>query len=245
MNDRLASALVVCFFLGSAVSAETDMVRLGQHFYYSADQPYSELHRISEVRDQLKSHIPEFVSGFDGCPDIVAHDLNDGTPRDILRQTWTIIQSLSVECWAVLQVDPQAQVAPTGPEDRITPEMIHGIMAKAERLSVESDDWGKTLFTFGGGTITCKDKERCELSSPKGGEWANYSLYLDLILVHGDDRFIKVAQAYSGRISFVYGVLWRDTGDGGQVVKIFPDLSQASLRRRSSGLVPALPEPQP
>jgi hypothetical protein len=48
-------------------------------------------------------------------------------------------------------------------------------------------------------------------------------LYLDLILVHGDDWFIEVAQAYRGRISFVYGVLWRDTGSGGQVVKIFPD----------------------
>lgn len=226
MIDRLATALVACCFLGSAVSAETDKVRLGQHFYFSADQRYSELRRMSEVRDQLKSHIPEFVAGFDGCPDIVSHDLNDGTPRDILRQTWTIIQSLSVECWAVLQVDPRAQVAPTGPEDRITPEMIHGIMATAEKLSVESDDWGKTLFTFGGGTITCKDKERCELSSPVGGEWANYSLYLDVILVHGNDWFIEVAQAYRGRVSFVYGVLWRETEGGGEVISIFPDLKQ-------------------
>ena len=43
MIDRLATALVACLFLGSAVSAETDKVRLGQHFYYSADQRYSEI----------------------------------------------------------------------------------------------------------------------------------------------------------------------------------------------------------
>lgn len=222
--DRLASALVVCCFLGSAVRAETESVRLGVHFHYSANQPYSKLHSISEVQDQLKSHIPQFVTGFDGCPDIVSRDLNDGTPRDKLRNTWTIIQSFRTQCWAVLQFDPTKPVAPTEPEDQLTPDMIHGIMAGAERLSRENEKLGRVLFTFGGGTITCKDKERCELSSPEGGEWANYSLYLDLILVHGDDWFIEVAQAYRGRISFVYAVRWRQSQGGGEVVAIFPDL---------------------
>jgi hypothetical protein len=224
-TDLLTLAVVVWCLLGFAVRAETESVRLGVHFHYSADEPYAELHNISEVQDQLKSHMPQFVTGFDGCADIVSHSLNDGTPRDQLRSTWTIIQSFRTECWAVLQFDPNAPVAPTEPEDRLTPAMIHGIMAEAERLSKENEELGKTLFTFDGGTITCKDKERCELSSPETGEWANYSLYMDLILVHGDDWCIEVAQAYRGRIGFVYGVLWRDTGVGsGEVVKIFPDL---------------------
>lgn len=222
-TDLLALAVAIWCFLGSAVRAETESVRLGVHFHYSAAEPYAGLHSISEVQDQLKLHMPQFVTGFDGCPDIVSRDLNDGTPRDQLRSTWTIIQSLRTQCWAVLQFDPDAPVAPTGPEDRLTPEMIHGIMAGADRISKENEELGQVLFTFSGGTITCKDKERCELSSPEGGEWSNYSLYLDLILVHGDDWFIEVAQAYRGRISFVYGVLWRDTDSGGQVVKIFPD----------------------
>lgn len=221
--DRLASVFLVFFSLCSTVSAETESVRLGVHFQYSADEPYSKLRNISEILDQLKFHMPQFVTGFDGCSDIISRDLNDGTPRDKLRNTWTIIQSFRTQCWAALQFDPTTPVAPTGPEDQLTPAMIHGIMAGAVRLSRENEELGRVLFTFGGGTITCKDKERCELSSPEGGEWANYSLYLDLILVHGDDWFIEVAQAYRGRISFVYGVLWRDTGSGGQVVKIFPD----------------------
>lgn len=221
--DRLASVLLVFFSLCSTVSAETESVRLGEHFQYSADEPYSKLRNISEVLDQLKFHMPQFVTGFDGCPGIISRDLNDGTPRDKLRNTWTIIQSFRTQCWATSQFNPTTPVAPTGPEDQLTPAMIHGIMAGAERLSRENEELGKVLFTFGGGAITCKDKERCELSSPEGGEWANYSLYLDLVLVHGDDWFIEVAQAYRGRISFVYGVLWRDNGSGGQVVKIFPD----------------------
>jgi hypothetical protein len=222
--DRLALALVVCCSLGSAVRAETESVRLGVHFRYSADQPYSKLHSISEVLDQLKFHMPQFVTGFDGCSDIVSRDLNDGTPRDKLRSTWTIIQSFRTQCWAVLQFDPTTPVAPTGPEDQLTPAMVHGIMAGAERLSRENEELARVLFTFGGGTIICKDKERCELSSPEGGEWANYSLYLDLILVHGNDWFFEVAQAYRGRISFVYGVRWRDSQRGGEVISIFPDL---------------------
>ena len=221
--DRLASVLLVFSSLCSTVSAETESVRLGEHFQYSADEPYSKLRNISEVLDQLKFHMPQFVTGFDGCPGIISRDLNDGTPRDKLRNTWTIIQSFRTQCWATLQFNPTTPVAPTGPEDQLTPAMIHGIMAGAERLSRENEELGRVLFTFGGGTIICKDKERCELSSPEGGEWANYSLYLDLVLVHGDDWFIEVAQAYRGRISFVYGVLWRDNGSGGQVVKIFPD----------------------
>lgn len=223
MIDRLASALLVCCFLGSAVRAETESVRLGMHFLYSTDAPYSQLRDISEVQDQLKSHMPQFQKRFDDCPAIVAGPIEKANPRDQLRDTWNAVLSIRTECWVLLQFDPTKPVAPTEPKDQLTPAMIHGIMAGAERLSRENEELGRVLFTFGGGTIVCKDKERCELSSPEGGEWANYSLYLDLILVHGDDWFIEVAQAYRGRISFVYGVLWRDTDSGGQVVKIFPD----------------------
>lgn len=222
--DRLASALLVCCSLGSAVRAETESVRLGVHFLYSTDEPYSQLRNISEVQDQLKSHMTQFQERFDDCPAIIAGPIGKANPRDGSRRTWTIVQSIRVQCWALSQFDPAEPVAPTGPEDQLAPDMIHGIMAGAERLSRENEELGRVLFTFGGGTIICKDKERCQLSSPEGGEWANYSLYLDLILVHGDDWFIEVAQAYRGRISFVYGVRWREAEGGGAVISIFPDL---------------------
>jgi hypothetical protein len=164
-----------------------------------------------------------FQKRFDDCSAIIAGPIEKANPRDQLRHTWNVVLSIRTECWALLQFDPTTLVAPTWPEDQLTPVMIHGIMAGAERLSRENEELGRVLFTFGGGAITCKDKERCELSSPEGGEWANYSLYLDLILVHGDDWFVEVAQAYRGRISFVYGVRWRESQSGGEVISIFPD----------------------
>ena len=204
--------------------AETETVRLGSHFRDSASEPFQSLGSVSEFLDKLKLDMQRFQKRFDDCPAIVAGPIGKAAPRDGSRHTWTVVQSIRVQCWALSQFNPTKPVAPTEPEDQLTPDMIHGIMAGAERLSRENEKLGRVLFTFAGGTITCKDKERCELSSPEGGEWANYSLYLDLILVHGDDWFIEVAQAYRGRISFVYAVRWRQSQGGGEVVAIFPDL---------------------
>jgi hypothetical protein len=221
--DWLAGAFAACVCFTSLASADTEAVRLGVHFRGGSGESSQSLGPVSGFLDKLKLDMPRFQSRFDDCPAIVAGPIEKANPRDQLRDTWNAVLSIRTECWVLLQFDPTKPVAPTEPKDQLTPAMIHGIMAGAERLSRENEELGRVLFTFGGGTIICKDKERCELSSPEVGEWANYSLYLDLILVHGDDWFIEVAQAYRGRISFVYGVLWRDTGSGGQVVKIFPD----------------------
>ena len=210
--------------LATMSRAETETMRLGSHFRDSAGEPFQSLGSVSGFLDKLKLDMQKFQKRFDDCPAIVAGPIGKASPRDGSRHTWTVVQSIRVQCWVLLQFEPTKSVAPTGPEDQLTPAMIHGIMAGAERISRENEELGRVLFTFGGGTITCKDKERCELSSPQGGEWANYSLYLDLILVHGDDWFIRVAQAYRGRIGFVYGVRWRAFQGGGEVVKIFPDL---------------------
>lgn len=226
MIDRLTSALVACFFLGSAVSAETDHVRLGQHFLYSVDHPYSELRNIAAVQDQLKFHMPEFVSGFDGCPALVAGSIESATLRDTLRDTWTVIQTLRVECWIVLQIDPSTRVTASGPADRIMPVMIRAIMANAARLSAEDEDWAKTLVVFPGGEIACKDRDRLGLSLPDGKSPPEQSVDFDMIMATGDKRFLLVTQMVYGRSGFVYGVLWRETEGGGEVISIFPDLQQ-------------------
>ena len=205
-----AFLLVACCLLPSNVLADTDTVRLGEDSGYSQDNPYSNLGTIAALQAQLATDMQHFVTGFHGCADIVVRDLNEGTEQDQLRDTWTIIQSFRVECWAALNFDPDFAVTPTRPDDRITPEMIHKTMAKARQLSAADEEWAKGLMTFFGGTITCKDKERCRLQSPDGGDWANYSLDFDLLLVHGDDWFIEVTDAYRGREDLVYGVWWRE-----------------------------------
>ncbi len=222
--DWLAGTLAACACLTSLALADTANVRVAMHLYPTAEPSPQGLGTVSEMRDRLKTDMNQVVTGFKGCPDIVAGPLERGTPRDHLRDTWTLVQSIRVQCWAILHADPAAQVTAIEPADQITSEIIHAIMANAEKLSAEDEEWAKTLVVFPGGEIECRDRERCELSAPEGGEWSNYSMYMNLILIHDDEWFIEVAPAYRGQVSFVYGVLWRETEGGGEVISIFPDL---------------------
>jgi hypothetical protein len=219
--DLVACVLVIGSCLATGAMAETESVRIGEHFMSSAPNSYQARKDISEIRDLLQSDMQQFSTGFGDCANIVSRDLNDGTPRDRLRATWTAMQSIKVYCWTAMQFEPDTPVIPTRPEDRLTPEIIHGIMAGAERLSQDDEDAAKTLVAFPAGMLSCKDKERCKLAAPDDGDWANYALYMDLVLVNGDDFFVTVSQAYRGQVGLVYGVHWRATGIEGKIVSIF------------------------
>lgn len=223
--DWLAGIFAACVCLTSSALAETGNVRLGVHFYPTPERRYQNLHSMSEIQDRLKFDMQQFVTGFNDCPAIVGGPIEGGIPRDHLRDTWTVIQSISVWCWATLQIDPAAQVIASGPTDRITPDLIHGVMGYAEMLSAGSQNWSQTLMTFPGGEIACKDEWRCRLSLPDGRNPPERSLDFDLIMAIGDERFVMVTQMVHGRSGFVYGVRWRATKGGGEVVSIFPDLS--------------------
>jgi hypothetical protein len=201
-------------------------VRLAAHFRDAAGNPFQSLGSVSEALDRQKLDMQQFVKGFDDCQALVAGPIESATPRDSLRDTWTVIQTISVECWTLMQIAPGTKVAPTEPDDRITPEMIHKIMANADRLSAENEDWAKTLIVFPGGDIACKDKERCRLSLPDGKSPPEQSLDFDLIAAIGDARFIQVTQMVYGRSGFVYGVLWHESQGGGEVISIFPDIGK-------------------
>ena len=227
-RQRSLEPLIValaCSVLASVALAETANVRLGAHFYPTPERRYQNLHSMSEIQDRLKFDMQQFVTGFNDCPAIVGGPIEDGIPRDQLRDTWTVIQSISVWCWATLQIDPAAQVIASGPTDRITSDLIHGVMGYAEMLSAGSQNWSQTLMRFPGGEIACKDEERCLLSLPDGKNPPDESLLFELILVKDDERFILVTQLYRGRSGFVYGVRRRENDGGGEVVSIFPDLS--------------------
>ncbi|WP_124088502.1 hypothetical protein [Pseudogemmobacter humi] len=222
-RDCLIGAFAVAACLTSVAVAETGTVRIGAHFFPTSGHRYQSLHSVSEIQDQLNSDMQQFVTGFAGCPAIVEGPLDFGKPRDPLRDTSTIIQSIRVWCWAILQTDHAAQVSASGPGAGITTELIHGIMANAQMLAAEDEDWSQTLVTFSGGEITCTDQERCRLSLPDGKDPPEQSVDFELILATGDERFILVTQAIYGRSGFVYGVRWREHQDGGEVISIFPD----------------------
>lgn len=165
-----------------------------------------------------------FVRGVDDCQALVAIPPGQENARDALRETSTIVQWIRVECWTLLQADPQARVTSTGLADRITPGMIHGIMDYSRKLAEANTEWSQTLFRFPGGEITCADEWRCLLSLPDGNNPPDQSLEFDLILATGDERFVKVTQLFRGQSGFVYGVRWRETEGGGAVNAIFPEL---------------------
>lgn len=222
-RDRLIGTFAAGACLTSFALAETGTVRIGAHFFPTSEHRYQSLRSVSEILDQLNSDMQQFVTGFAGCPAIVDGPLDAGRPRDPLRDTSTMIQSIRVWCWAIVQNDPAAQVTAARTGVEITPEMIQGIMANAERLSVDREDWSRTLVTFSGGEIACTDHERCRLSLLDGKNPPEQSVDFELIMATSDERFILVTQVIYGRSGFVYGVRWRESKDGGEVISIFPD----------------------
>lgn len=222
--DPRALILAVNAAVASSALAEVSVVRMGPNVGVPMGDPFQPHGGVSRVLERLAVDMKQFVTGFDSCADLVAGPLERGTPRDSLRDTWTVIQKLSVECWAVLQLDPETPVEAATSDDRISPELVQGIMAKAAELSASSEEWDKTLMDFSGGEIQCADGLRCRLSRPDGQNPPEQSLEFEMILASGDSQFIKVTQMVYGRSGFVYGVEWQSTDTGGKVAAIFPDL---------------------
>lgn len=222
--DPRAKVIAFSAAVASAALAEVSVARIGAKIGVPLGDPFQPHGSVSEVLERLAADMKQFVTGFDGCADLVAGPLERGTPRDSLRDTWTVIQKVSVECWAVLQLDPQTPVEAATSDDRISPELVHGIMAKAAELSARSEEWDKTLMDFSGGEIQCADDWRCRLSRLDGQNPPEQSLDFEMILASGDSRFIKVTQLVHGRSGFVYGVEWQGADTDGKVVAVFPDL---------------------
>lgn len=232
MRSRIRSTLALAFaatgFLSSPTVADSNSIRLAESFRDAAGHPFLAFSSISEIMERLSLGVQLHVRGAKSCQELLAIPIGQVRGFDSLRETDTIIQTITIECWVLLQIDPSAEVDVAGPGDEIRPELIYGIMAKAAELSLESEEWAKTLMDFPGGDITCRDAWHCLLSRPDGRNPPEQSLIFDLILAFGDTRFIKVTQLVHGRFGFVYGVEWQGTNTGGKVVTIFPDLQRGS-----------------
>jgi hypothetical protein len=203
--------------------AETGSVRFGTYLRDAGGQPLQKQSDVSDVLERLSSDIQLFVAGIHGCTDLVATPLGSVMPRDNLRDTWTVIQTIRAQCWALAQLDEKALVSGLQTSDRITPAMVHGIIAHAKRLSDKDAEWAKVLMTFAGGEIACREDEWCRLSRLDGRNPPEQSLDFQLIIATQDIRFIIVTQMVYGKSGFVYGVMWRESGTTAEVVSIFPN----------------------
>lgn len=215
---------MACCALACAAQAENASIRLGVHFRDAAGYPMQSFGSLAEVLQRLNLSAQLFAKNVENCQDLIAIPPSGWHGYDTLRNTDTIIQSIRAECWAILQLDHNAQVSAAAPTERITPEMIYGIMANADRLSAADEKWRQTLTAFPGGVIICKDEERCLLALPDGKKPPDESVLFELILAKDDERYILVTQLHGGQAGFVYGVQWRETNAGSEVVAIFPKL---------------------
>lgn len=220
-KTKSAILTIACCAFSTLADAEPNSVRLGPEVYGVRD----DIAPGSTVRSLTKKQsvaFQEFVAGFDDCADIVAGPVYDGLPRDALRNTWTIIQSFRVDCWALLQANPDSRVDLAAGTDQITSDMILGIMRYSQKLSIGSEKWSKVLLDFSGGETVCKTLWRCRLSRPDGRSPPEQSVDFELIFANGSDRYIRVTQMIHGRSGFVYGVRWVESEKGGEVMSIFP-----------------------
>ncbi|EEW25694.1 hypothetical protein [Rhodobacter ferrooxidans] len=221
---ELPTIVMVLSAIAGAALAETLPVRLGTNFPDAVGRPLQKSGSVAEVLRRLNLGMQLYVTDVDNCQALIRIPPWKQQEIDTLTDTHTIVQSIEAGCWAVLQFDPSTRVTTFESTDRITPAMIHGIMAHSEELSAGNDEWRKTLTTFAAGVITCKDEDRCLLALPDGKRPPDESLLFDLILAKDDARFILVTQLFQGRAGFVYGVRWRETAGGGEVISMFPEM---------------------
>lgn len=219
----LALALICSVGHVHALFAETGSVRFGTYLRDAGGQPLQKQSVVSDVLERLSSDIQLFVAGTHGCTDLVATPLGSVMPRDNLRDTWTVLQTIRAQCWALAQLDEKELVSGFQTSDLISPAMIQGIIAYAKGLSDKDAEWAKVLMTFSGGEIACRDNEWCRLSRLDGRNPPEQSLDFQLIIATQDIRFIIITQMVYGKSGFVYGVMWREASATAEVVSIFPN----------------------
>lgn len=221
--DFLITSLA-CIPLPLIAQTEEAGVYIGPHVWAADETLQQRITSVSEGLERLELDMAQVVGGFDDCQSIVAGPLENGRPRDTLRDTWTVIQTIRVECWMLLQLDPDARILPAVP-GALAPAAIHGIMAKARLLSSKDDKRARTLMNFPDGEMDCDDTWRCRLSFPDGRNPPEQSVLFDLVAAVENRQFIIVTQMVYGRAGYVYGVQWQDLSGKGEVISIFPDPS--------------------
>jgi hypothetical protein len=221
--NPLALALS-CIGLLHAHQIQADTVRLADGFRDIAGSQLREFDTVGAVMARESVAVQAYVKDAATCRDLLSIPYGHEHGYDRTRNTHNIIFGRKVGCWALASLDPDRPVGATLPADHLTPDIIRDIMVHLNQLADRSEDWRKTLLVFHGSSVRCRDDEECAAFWPEGSDLSDYEVSFRLILADGNDRAIKVAQSYDGRVDWVFGVRWRKTATGGEVVDIFPDL---------------------
>ncbi len=224
MSLSPSALCVVALFFAHQVQAEP--VRLAERFRDIGGAPLRGFGTVGGAIERESIAVQAYVKGAVTCRDLLSIPYGSEPGYDSTRNTHNVIFGVKVACWALSSLYPDRPVGATLPSDHLTPEIARGIMDHLNMLSERSEDWGKTLLVFPGYLAKCGGDEMCGAFWPEGSDLSDYRVGLDLILADGNDRFIRVSQSYDGRVDWVFGVRWRKTDTGGEVVEVFPDIDQ-------------------
>lgn len=222
MNLNPLALCVIALLFAHQVQAEP--VRLAESFRDIAGAPFRDFGTVAGAIKRESVAVQAYIKGAVTCHDLLSIPYGSEPGYDSTRNTRTVIFHVKVGCWALSGLDPERPLGATLPSDGLTPDIAIGIMDHLNMLSDRSEDWGKTLLVFPGSSAKCASGEMCGAFWPDGSDLSDYRVGFDLMLVDGDDRFLRVSQSYHGRIDWVFGVRWRKTDTGGEVVEVFPDI---------------------
>jgi hypothetical protein len=217
------AAIPICLGLTMSAEAESGVIRLAPSFEDVAYFPMLLHETVAEVLDRQDLAVEAYVRGIDSCQELLA--IPDGAEHgfDKTQMTYVTILKIKVECWALLQLDQDAKIAPMERSDKLGEDAVEGIRAFSENLPLELDLWPGVLTAVNGAVIGCNGMDRCELSAPDGSDWEDYTMHFRLLLVDGERKYISVTEAYEGRRNFVFGAIWSDRA--GRVLAMFPKLN--------------------
>lgn len=214
---------LICLGLTASAVAEGAVIRLGPNFEDVVYFPMLAHESVGELLDRANLGVEAYVRGIDSCQELLAIPKGTEPAYDKGQRTYAIITRIKTECWALVQLDPDAKVAPMEDTNTLDEEEVWGIRAFFGTLPGQLSFPAEVLTDENGATVGCNRQDLCALSVPDESEWADYNLYFQLLLVDGDRKYIAITEAYEGRSGFVFGVIWSDSAD--RVLEMFPRLN--------------------
>ena len=227
MLSFAAALAVLCL-----TPAAADPVRLGDDFSDLVGHDMRDFGTVARVLARADLGAQAWAPGAANCRELV--DIPSEREKDYLfgGDLWYNLRASRVDCWAVLQLDPMAKVGATRKGDGLTRELILDILEKVLPPSKEKDLWIALANKKPVKPLHQRTQDDATLISRDGlwlhGDWNELDgqIRFQILAAFGDDRIFSVNKWVKGHPEMLFGVRWRNTGNGGEVVEVYPDLDQ-------------------
>lgn len=230
MHLRISAlSLAAAFAVRFLTPAMADPVRLGNGFSDLLGHDMVDFGTVARVLERADLGAQAWAPGIANCRALVG--IPTEREKDYLfgGERWFGLRATRVDCWAVLQLDPKARVETTRKGDVITRDLILNILEKVLPPSDEKDLWFALANKKPIKPLHRRTQDDAALVSLDGlwlhGDWNELVGRIDFqtLAAFDDDIILSVNKSVKGRPEMFFGVRWRKTDTGGEVVEVFPD----------------------